>query len=261
MDYKTYQNLRAYCWQDLSVYIDTPFNNETRELKRFMGGKSVDIEHEHAAAMGLFQCEDLTPRERAAAHLLAVISNHRAIAWHREPVTPDGRTPAAPLEPWQVVELQAQTSKAIEKYAAFVPEREAVQLLALIQDTAPAQTPATTALVVAVETASDEPKPLPLTTLDIAHCFDGLYWNESKWKTNLGKRGKNPGWLGEDSIAIPGKQGGNEIRWNPVRIGAALFAKQGVKPHSIRARFRTNRLLAEWLDEWNNYESQYLTTE
>lgn len=144
MNYRTYQNLRAYCWQDLSVYIDTPFNNDTLELKRFMGGKNVDIEHEHAAGKGLFQCKDLTPRERAAAHLLVVISNHRAIAWHREPVTPDGRPPAAPLEPWQVAELQAQTSRAIEKYAPFVPEREAVQLRALIQDTAPAQTHATT---------------------------------------------------------------------------------------------------------------------
>ena len=141
MNYETYQNLRGYCWQDLSVYIDTPFNNDTLELKFFMGGKSVDIEHEHAIAMGLLQCEDLTPRERAAAYLLVVISNHRAIAWHREPVTPDGRPPAAPLEPWQVAELQAQTRDAIEKYCVVVSEREAVALRALIQDTAPEHRP------------------------------------------------------------------------------------------------------------------------
>lgn len=138
MNYETYQEIRGYCWQDLSAYIDTPFNNDTLELKQFVGGKSADIEHEHSIALGLYQTKDLTPRERAAAHLLAVVSNHRAIAWHREAVTPDGSEPAAPLEQWQATELKQQTIKAISKYAVFIPEREAVALLALIQDTAPA---------------------------------------------------------------------------------------------------------------------------
>ncbi len=115
--------------------------------------------------------------------------------------------------------------------------------------------PATPASVVAV---SDASQPLPLTTLDIANCFDGLHWNESKWKTNLGKK---PKWLAEHCIAIAGAQGRNEIHWYPVCIGAALVKKKRVKPQSIRARFQKNPLLAEWRDAWKNYESQYLTTE
>ncbi len=148
MDYRTYQNIRGYCWQDLSAYIDTPFNNDMFKLKWRIDGEIANVEHELDVAKGLFHCKDLTPRERAAAHLLAVISNHRTIAWHREPVTPDGREPAEPLEPWQAAELWAQTRQAVTEYAAFIPEREAAMLLRLIPDSAPAQA-ATPAPVVA----------------------------------------------------------------------------------------------------------------
>jgi len=134
------------------------------------------------------------------------------------------------------------------------------QTLAPVADSASTDT-ATPGLVVG---GDDAPTPLPLTTLDIAHCFDGLHWNESQWKTNLGKfgqKGKPPKWLGDDCIAIPGKRGGSETRWYPVRIGAGLAANKDIEPRTIRARFRTNRLLAEWFDAWENYESEYLTTE
>jgi hypothetical protein len=150
MDYRTYQNLRGYCWQDLSPYIDTKSSNDTLEIKRLIAGNRADIQHEHAAAMGLFQTSDLTPRERAAAHLLAMISNHRATAWYREPVTPDSKPPAEPLEAWQASELWAQTRLAVTEYAAFIPEREALALLALVseQNTAPEQEAATPGAVV-----------------------------------------------------------------------------------------------------------------
>ncbi len=120
---------------------------------------------------------------------------------------------------------------------------------------------ATPAPVETVGPACHNPAPLPLTTLDIAHCFDGLHWSESQWKTNLAKRTKNPGWLGADSIAIPGAQGGNETRWYPVRLGAALAAKQGIPPRSIRARFQAKPQLTDWKDARGDYEAQYLATE
>lgn len=127
MNYKTYKIIRSYCWQELSTYIGGPASN----LASAICGPLGVIKHEQEAAMGLFHCTDLTPRERAATHLLAVISNHRAIAWQREPVTPDGREPALPLEPRQAAELWAQTRKAFAEYSVFIPEREAAMLLAM----------------------------------------------------------------------------------------------------------------------------------
>ncbi len=122
------------------------------------------------------------------------------------------------------------------------------------QDTTPSPAP--------VVAASDGHAPLPLSTLDIAHCFADLYWSEDKWKTNLGKK---PKWLAEHCLAAAGKQGGNgggiEIRWYPVCIGAALANTKKVPARSIRARFQTNPLLAKWLEAWRNHESQHLATE
>jgi len=134
MDYATYKKIRAYCWEDLSPYIDTKFNNDTRELQRMIVGTIADINHEYSAAMGLFQAEDLTPREQSAAQLLAAISNHRRYTWWREPVTPDGTPPAEPLEPWQDAEVWTQTRAAVAEYAFFISEREAVGLLALVSE-------------------------------------------------------------------------------------------------------------------------------
>jgi len=124
MNYETYQTIRGYCWQDLGDFID----GQARNLASVIGGELDVMKYERDAAMELYQCSDLTPRERAAAHLLAVASNHRAIAWQREDDSPGG-VPAAPLEPWQAAQLDRQTSEALTKYGAFIPEREAVALL------------------------------------------------------------------------------------------------------------------------------------
>lgn len=108
-----------------------------------------------------------------------------------------------------------------------------------------------------VGAASDDAAPLPLSTGDIAHCFNGLHWDECKWKANLANK---PKWL-RPSIAIPGLQGVSETRWNPVSIGAALASDKGIAPRSIRARFQKIGLLSEWLEAWKDYEAQYLTTD
>ena len=142
MDYATYKKIRAYCWQDLSPYIDTKFNNDTLDFQRDFDGRLADINHEYSAAMGLFQTEDLTAREQSAAQLLAAVSNHRRYSWWREPVTPNGTAPAEPLEPWQAAEVWTQTRTAVAEYAFFIPEREAVGLLALVAEERHAATPA-----------------------------------------------------------------------------------------------------------------------
>jgi hypothetical protein len=98
--------------------------------------------------------------------------------------------------------------------------------------------------------------PAPLTTGDIAHCFDGLRWGESEWRKPLGDK---PKWLSE-CVAIPGRQGVSETRWNPVLIGAALVQQGHVKARNVRAKFQTVDLLKPWLDEWKTYEADNLDT-
>lgn len=70
MDCFTYEQLRAYCWQDLHSRIDTP----KMKLQRMVAGGTGtigDIELEYEFAMALFLSHTISPREKAAAHLLA----------------------------------------------------------------------------------------------------------------------------------------------------------------------------------------------
>ena len=96
--------------------------------------------------------------------------------------------------------------------------------------------------------------PLPLTTGDIAFCFDGLRWSETEWKKPLGDK---PKWL-QACIAIPGRRGVSETRWNPVLIGGALVSGGYVPANRVRARFQTRPLLAPWLDAWKTYEADQI---
>lgn len=96
--------------------------------------------------------------------------------------------------------------------------------------------------------------PLPLTTSDIAFCFDGIQWSEKKWRKPLGYP---PKWL-KNCIAIPGQRGVSETRWNPVLIAAALVQNGHVQARSVRARFQSKPQLSEWLDAWKTYEADYL---
>lgn len=93
--------------------------------------------------------------------------------------------------------------------------------------------------------------PKPLSTGDIAFCFDGLGWAEQEWKKPLGDL---PKWL-KPCLAIPGIQGGNPRRWDPVLIGAALVRRKGVAVRSVRARFQSKPLLKPWLEAWKTYEA------
>lgn len=154
---------------------------------------------------------------------------------------------------YTVAELDSDQSDFETVTADCMVTGDAVNALAdaYIDEPAPAQTPAP------VVAASDDAAPLPLSTGDIAHCFNGLHWDECKWKANLANK---PKWL-RPSIAIPGLQGVSETRWNPVSIGAALASEKSIAPRSIRAKFQTNGLLSEWLEAWKDYEAQYLTTD
>ena len=120
----------------------------------------------------------------------------------------------------------------------------------------PPPAPATTAPAESVQAAPAD-APCPLTTSDIAYCFAGLRWDEQGWKKPLGDK---PKWL-QSCIAIPGKRGVHETRWNPVLIGAALVQDGHAKPNSVRARFQSKPQLSPWLEAWKTYEADYLDTE
>ena len=105
----------------------------------------------------------------------------------------------------------------------------------------------------ALITASLSNSPLPLTTGDIAFCFDGIRWSEKAWRKPLGDK---PKWL-ERCIAIPGRQGVSETRWNPVLIAAALVVRGEVQARTVRARFQTKHLLSEWREGWKIYEAEH----
>lgn len=96
--------------------------------------------------------------------------------------------------------------------------------------------------------------PLPLTTGDIAFCFDGIHWSEKKWRKPLGDQ---PKWL-KSCVVIPGQRGVSETRWNPVLIAAALVHNGHVQARSVRARFQSKPQLIPWLDAWKTYEADYL---
>lgn len=99
--------------------------------------------------------------------------------------------------------------------------------------------------------------PDPLTTSDIAHCFNDLKWTEQEWKKALGDK---PKWL-QTCVATPGQRGVLETRWNPVLICAALVHNGHATPQKVRKRFQNMPQLSAWLEAWKTYEADYLDTE
>lgn len=120
---------------------------------------------------------------------------------------------------------------------------------------------AVTLAVFPKDTSKPNPEaPLPLSTADVAFCFNGLQWkSEQEWKAALGKKKL---WL-QACCVSPGTRGrgGSPKLWNPVLIGAALVSRDYVKPNSVRAKFRVNHLLRPWFESWKDYEADNFSTE
>ena len=131
MNHYQYDSLRAYAIEPLASYLGTPLAYDVARLSEKLSGGAARLEHEKSRAMEFWACPDLSQREKAAGHLLAVISNHRAISWWRAPDTPDGTDPLPALESWQEERLCKDTIDAAHAYAAFLPERQADALVAL----------------------------------------------------------------------------------------------------------------------------------
>jgi hypothetical protein len=157
MDYKTFEILRSYCRTDLVAYIDTPGSGAMYALYERLHGPIGELLYEQQTAMRIFQFIDLTPKEKHAANMLAVINNHRAITWQREPKTPDGRPPAEPLERWQADKLWTDTRAAIVGYDIACSGDGKLPLLTLLDSLAPEQNSQKPA---PVETVGVEPVPV-----------------------------------------------------------------------------------------------------
>ena len=136
MNHYQYDCLRACAMEPLAAYLGTSFAHDVADLfvKATGGGEISRMEHEKNLAMDFLGCRDLTRAEQAAAFLLAVISSHRGIAWWRDANTPDGSAPLPALKPEQDAQLWKQTIDAATAYAAFLPERQAAALLALVPE-------------------------------------------------------------------------------------------------------------------------------
>jgi hypothetical protein len=106
-------------------------------------------------------------------------------------------------------------------------------------------------------TELDTNSPRPLTTGDMAFCFEGLLCeSEDDWKVLFGKGRK---WI-EACCAVSGTRGrgGAPKLWNPVLLGAVIVRKKDIPKLSVRARFQTKPQLTEWLDQWKSHEVEYL---
>lgn len=97
------------------------------------------------------------------------------------------------------------------------------------------------------EVSQAQTGPTPLTTNEIANCFDGLKgWNRARWKSELGSPDK---WL-KDCRERPGTRGrsGLESTWWPVLIAAALVRQDPKMARTVKARFKRQEPLMPWLD-------------
>lgn len=97
----------------------------------------------------------------------------------------------------------------------------------------------------------DKAGPLPLTTNEIANCFNGFRdWDVKRWKRELGSPDN---WLRDcqHSKGTRGK-GGYESTWWPVKIALALASQDQKSARHLPARFKRLEQLKPWLEELEN---------
>lgn len=143
MNHELYMTLYGHCWNELKQWIGSPANEYARMFaERLAGGCPTGaMKNDMDKAHMLFQDRTLTPRQRDAVRLLAVISNHRPIAWRRESKTPDGKPPLAPLTKEESLALWRKTREATSLFTSHLPKREGAALMAVIDGATTLGTP------------------------------------------------------------------------------------------------------------------------
>lgn len=116
-----FNSLFSYLWQDLGKY----FRQDKLNLAQRIRGHETYLRELHQQAMALYECIDLTPRERQATHFLAVLTRYQEILhFHHttnEPIS------AQKWEGFKV--LSKQLSQAADHYGAFLTPNEAQALV------------------------------------------------------------------------------------------------------------------------------------
>jgi hypothetical protein len=116
---------------------------------------------------------------------------------------------------------------------------------------APAQDTATTAPAGASE-ASDGAEQ-GLTTLQIAHAFDGVSgWTAERWIKNLSAAK----WVTPALIGL-GEQGGASSVWRPLKLAQLAHARAGADRENtlnlLQKRFNRQTALTPWCDAFNEF--------
>lgn len=255
MDYETYKFLRAYCWQELSPYFNTPRFRAAVDLSCRMGGHAEVLKHEQELAKSFYECSDLTARETAAAHLWEVISNAHAITYQRDANLV--KNPAPPLEKLQAEALLQQIKTAIAK-CDFIPNKEI--FIAEAEETVNAMIPqsdiTTSAIILAepskvskntiTKTEPSESKQTVIALLD--DCVSGY---------NLVRNlGWPPDWMKNCAVGPPPRRGRKGARrWNLAMLADALVRRGYASKVCITGKLKSK---PDWLEEFKKLQSNDL---
>ena len=230
MDQRTYRILRTYCMQHLGGDFsadDIRQRERAEERRGFIG----ELDFEHDWAMVAHERRDVVdPRKQHAAHLLAVISNHRAFTYDAE----CGRNPK--LEAG--ADLCGDTRKAVDAYviAANLPDDEKAMLRRLVVAAEENARPESPGVVrprgVFKQTIINAPWPLPA----------GVNLNQTLKKP--------PKWLVGARIhrGSRGAPHRDPSMWSPVEVAVCLYDRYAPAVARLDAVMRTH--FPAYEDEW-----------
>jgi hypothetical protein len=120
-----YNILFSYLWQDLGKY----FRQDTLELGQRLQGHEGYLRGVHQQSMALYDCIDLTPRERQAAHSLAVLTRYQEILFCHQHTSE-----TLTIEQSNGIDsLKKQLQKSLSGYKPYINEREADNLQAVLE--------------------------------------------------------------------------------------------------------------------------------
>lgn len=120
-----FNSLFSYLWQDLGKY----FRQDKLNLAQRIRGHETYLRELHQQSMALYDCIDLTPRERQAAHFLAVLTRYQEILhYHKQKNEPLSIEQSNGIDA-----LKRQLTKALEEYGVNLSKSERKNLQAILK--------------------------------------------------------------------------------------------------------------------------------
>lgn len=238
MNNEIYQTLRSHCYEDLKQYIDCEEWNALFEVDRALskGNETYALAgHEAHVARETYKCIDISPRERAAANLLAKISEYRRWAWQREPTPPKGMKQLPPFTPQEAAALNNKTREVLTSYLKFLQDTRPAEAAALLDEYEASLTAAPAAKVGAV------PAVKGITKNAVINSFEGLHFNGDQWRKYTASP---PEWL--ERCRVQRGDPKTSGLWNPADIALALLDRK-IPLKRLDAVFVG---LSDWADEW-----------